>query len=195
MDLVTQHQALLFLLAVPGWQDQAHLLPHIVELLGIYRKVSFSFRTRQFPPGGSELTLSLGEYLEKWKIPHFGWISIFEGVECEETWDGLLWPLLQPLPPRVVPAGPPGGETQVGRDKLHSSHLSSTHFSRLWRDVGLFIKLEGIGQVGQSSIAFLRNLLIWFLGFGSTPDNFRDSRLYKRRILGKHSEGILRETF
>ena len=85
MDLVTQHQALLFLLAVPGWQDQAHLLPHIVELLGIYRKVNFSFRTRQFPPEGSELTLSLGEYLEKWKIPHFGWISIFEGVECEET--------------------------------------------------------------------------------------------------------------
>ena len=61
MDLVTQHQALLFLLAVPGGQDQAHLLPHIVELLGIYRKVNFSFRTRQFPPGGSELTLSLRE--------------------------------------------------------------------------------------------------------------------------------------
>ena len=51
IDVITQHQALVFLLSVPGWQDQAHLLSDIVELLGIYRKVVSLRRCEKAMPG------------------------------------------------------------------------------------------------------------------------------------------------
>ena len=73
-------------------------------------------------------------------------VCVLEGGECEEMSGGRDWPLLQPLPPRLVPAGGPGGEAQVWSGS-HQTSPTISHSRRLWRDVGHFTRLDRVGQV------------------------------------------------